>query len=137
MHEISQQLALIEPDAAVVSSAVPPTKPSFPNKLVFGGIGILGSILLSMMIAALVEHNDKSLRTGPQVEQSLGVINLGLVPHIKRRWWSEPLRTVISRHPQSVYAEAIRAILMQLLRPGVQVVLVTSALPRKARQPPH
>ena len=133
VHEISQQLALIEPDAAVVSSAVPPTRPSFPNELAFAGIGILGSILLSIMIAALVEHNDKSLRTGPQVEQSLGVINLGLVPHLKRRWWSEPLRAIISRYPQSVYAEAIRAILMQLLRPGVQVVLVTSALPKEGK----
>jgi len=76
VNEISQQLALIEPDAVVISAAVPPTTRSFPNALVFGGIGVLGSLLLSGVLAALVEHNDKSLRTGPQVEQTLGLINL-------------------------------------------------------------
>src|SRR5262249_18951171 len=111
VSEISQQLALAQPDAAIVSSAVPLTKPSFPNRLVFGGIGALASLLLGVAVVALVEHRDRTLRSGPQVEQSLGLTNLGLVPLIERRSWKGPLHAIVARRPASLYAEAIRAIL--------------------------
>jgi polysaccharide biosynthesis transport protein len=131
VNEITEQLALTQPDATLISPAVPPSAPTFPSRLVLGGIGVFGSLLLGLLFAAIAEHNDKTLRTGPQAERSLGVPNLGLVPFQKRRR-REPLHAVVFRQPQSVDAEAIRTILAQLL-PGSGVVLVTSALPKEGK----
>ena len=101
------------------------------------GLGFLGSLVLGFVLAALAEHRDSALRTGGQVEQALGVTNLGLVPRLKNRERRrEPLYTVL-RRPLSLYTEAVRSILIQLLhdrtRTETQIVLVTSALPGEGK----
>jgi succinoglycan biosynthesis transport protein ExoP len=136
MNEISQQIALAQPDARVISAAMPPLRPDFPNKTVYGGIGMLGALALGVTLAAFAEQNDRTLRTGPQVERTLGVNNLAVVPRVKphqRR--GATLHHFLLQHPQSVYAEAIRSILMQLMlcSSHPQVVLVTSALPHEGK----
>jgi succinoglycan biosynthesis transport protein ExoP len=138
MNEIGEQVALVQPDAQVISTAVVPTRPSFPNKIALGSIGFLGALILGIVLAAIAEYNDHSLRTGQQVERSLGVNYLGLVPRIQRRDATNGQRphTAILRRPQSMYAEAVRSILMQIIdrAPGrSQVILVTSALPREGK----
>ncbi|MFL5285620.1 MAG: GumC family protein [Rhodopila sp.] len=136
MNEISQQIALAQPDARVISAAVPPLRPDFPNQALYGSIGILGALLLSVTLAAFVEQNDRTLRTGPQVERVLGVSNFAVVPWIKpRQRRAAPLHHFLLRQPQSVYAEAVRSILMQLMLRSShpQVVLVTSALPHEGK----
>lgn len=136
LNEISQQIALAQPDARVISAAVPPLRPDFPNMMVYGGIGMLGALALALTLAAFAEQNDRTLRTGPQVERALGVNNLAVVPWIKPRLrGGAPLHHFLLQQPQSVYAEAIRSILMQLMLHSShpQVVLVTSALPHEGK----
>ncbi len=136
MNEISQQIALAQPDARAISAAVPPLRPDFPNKMVYGGIGMLGALALGLTLAAFAEQNDRTLRTGPQVERALGVNNLAVVPRIKpRQRRGALLHHFLLQQPQSVYAEAIRSILMQLMLRSShpQVVLVTSALPHEGK----
>ena len=137
-NDIGQQLGLIQPDAELISAAVVPVQPSFPNKAMIAGVGLIGALAIGMVLAGLVEYNDNGLHTGEQVERTLGITNLGLVPLLERRdrpRGAQP-HTAIFRQPQSMYAERIRLILMQLIdraRGPAQVILVTSALPGEGK----
>ncbi|HXT77963.1 MAG TPA: polysaccharide biosynthesis tyrosine autokinase [Acetobacteraceae bacterium] len=137
-NEIGEQLALIQPYATIISPAVVPTRPSFPNKLMIGGGGLIGALAVSFMLAALTEYSDRSLRTARQVERALGIINLGLVPLLRGRdcpKGQQPYSTVLHR-PLSIYSESIRSVLLQLIdrEPRqTQVILVTSALPGEGK----
>jgi polysaccharide biosynthesis transport protein len=137
-NELNEQLALIQPDAAIISPAVVPRQPSFPNKFMIGGVGFIGALACSIVLAGLAEYNDRSLRTGRQVERTLGTINLGLVPLLTRQECPQGQQpyTVVLRQPLSIYSEAVRSILLQLIeRAGkqAQVILVTSALPGEGK----
>ena len=137
-NEVIQQMALVQPDATIISPAAVPTHAGFPNKLVIGGVGFLGALTLGVVLAGLAEYNDHSLRTAWQVERILGTANLGLVPLLAGRDSprGQPLHSIIFRQPRSLYAETVRSILLQLMdgmRGQSQVTLVTSALPREGK----
>lgn len=135
LSDIEGQRAFVEPDAEVISGAAVPTRPSYPNKLVIGGVGFLGSLVVGFGLAGLLEHGDDTLRTGKQIEEALGVRILGLVPELKyRRRHREPLAT-LAQNTRSAYVEAVRSILLQLVpdRRQPQVILVTSALPGEGK----
>src|SRR5208337_741190 len=116
-NEVIQQMALVQPDATIISPAVVPTHTRFPNKLVIGGVGFLGALTLGVVLAGLSEYNDHSLRTAWQVERTLGTANLGLVPLLAGRDSprGQPLHSIIFRQPRSLYAETVRSILLQLM----------------------
>ena len=135
LGDIEGQRAFVEPDADVISGAVVPTRPSYPNKLVIGGIGFLGSLVVGFGLAGLLEYGDDTLRTGQQAEQALGVRILGLVPRLNyRKRHREPLAT-LSQKTRSAYVEAVRSILLQLVpdRRAPQIILVTSAVPGEGK----
>lgn len=135
-NEIKEQGALLEPDARVISEAVAPVEASFPKTGIVLGAGFVGSLALGIMLAALREHLDQGLRTSRQIEQLLGLPNLGVVPKIRPgRGRNRRYETVLAR-PQSSYAEAMRAIgtMMQVrsAKPP-KVIMVTSSLPGEGK----
>ena len=135
--DIGEQQALLEPDSKVVSAASVPTEASFPKIGATMGAGILGSLLLGTILAALSEHLDHGMRTTRQVREVLGLANLGLVPRVKRLGRRGRLHTYVLERPRSAYAEAIRAIhtgiqLFGALHP-MRVLLVTSSLPGEGK----
>lgn len=116
------------PDAHIVSHAQIPDSPQFPRKGLMLGAAILGSTLLGMGLALLLELFDKGVRSERQIEAATGIAAAGLVPAIKSR----PLDIVL-RERSSAYSEAIRNIGVTLRVEGTRVVLVTSALPGEGK----
>jgi capsular exopolysaccharide synthesis family protein len=89
-------------------------------------------------LAFLLEFMDSGFRSEEQVEQTLGVASLGLVPALKRSWGRiQRPSTYVRRHPASAYVESIRSLCTSLrLSNGdhlPRVVLITSALPNEGK----
>lgn len=138
LQEIQEQRDLLRPDAQIISHAAVPERPSFPRLGIMLVAGFMGSLGLGVVMVALAELRDRSLRSSRQVQKALGLQTLALVPKIERL----PRRSTPSRHlveqPGSAYGEALREIeAMQraaaATSPGGQMILVTSSLPGEGK----
>jgi capsular exopolysaccharide synthesis family protein len=116
-------------DARLVSSALEPTVPSYPNKVMFVGFAFMISIFVGILLAFLLERLDNGFRGSEQIEKILGLSTLGLVPNIIRQ---ELPQDLVVKRPTSQYSEAIRSIRTALRYSDIdhppKVVLVTSSL---------
>ena len=135
--ETADQQQLIEADAKVVSTAAPPVTPSTPGPKLFGALGFTGSLMLGTLLALLMERFDSGLRSARQVEQTLGLPALGLVPRLDRQRRGQKPHQYLLAKPLSAYAESIRAIFTSLQLSNIdrppQVILVTSSLPQEGK----
>lgn len=135
--ETADQQDLIEADAKVVSTAAPPSNPSTPGPKLFGAVGFTASLMLGALLALLLERFDNGLRSAKQVEQTLGLPALGLVPRLVRLKRNQKPHQYLMAKPLSAYAESLRAIYTSLQLSNVddppQVVLVTSSLPQEGK----
>lgn len=136
-QEAREQVDLVEPDVRVVSSAVEPEVPIRPNMPLIAGGGFFVSLTLGVMLAFLVDRLDSGLRSGHQVEASLGLASLGLVPKLPRLGRHQKLHQYLRQRTRSAYAEALQGVFMALQRGAPhrprKVVLITSALPGEGK----
>lgn len=125
-------------DARMISRAVPPLGPSFPNSqllMVIAGAVALGAGLL---LALLREGMDRTVRSRRGLEDLLGIDTLGALPLLRGPWWGrqQPARWVL-RAPRSEYSEALRRMHTELLLENLgdppRVVLFTSSLPSEGK----
>lgn len=132
-HEISQQVDIQQPDAAILSPAKPPLKPSSPRKALFLSASLLLSMIVAASIVVLIELLKKGFKNVEDVERGLQVPMLGIVPRVgrlqARRGGPEDY---LLQHPGSLYSESIRNLrttLRLMTTPlATQTVLFTSAL---------
>ena len=131
LEETASQLDMQAPDAVVVSRAGVPLGASPPSKQ---QIVMAGEILVAMLAAfqALVrERMQSGFRTAAELEASVGIETLGLIPKVRNP--RDALR-FDDRH--SAFSEAINSIraLLRLksTRPS-QIIMVTSALPQEGK----
>ena len=121
-------------DAQPVGRATPPTDASFPNKPMVMGVTLLGSAILGMLLALLIERLDSGFRTGVEVERVLHMANLAVVPKIKGE---KLVADRIVNKPLSAFSEAVRSVYSGLQLSNVdrppKVVLVTSSVPHEGK----
>jgi capsular exopolysaccharide synthesis family protein len=137
LEEIGERRGLTEPGAEVVAAAAVPQNRAFPRLSILLGGGFAGSLILALGLAALAEHSDRGLRAAQDVERSLGLPNLALVPWVKQgRKRGRPHSYVFNR-PQSSYAEAIRGLVRGIdqadTSQSAKVLLVTSTWPGEGK----
>jgi capsule polysaccharide export protein KpsE/RkpR len=60
-----------------------PEEPSFPNRLVFAGGGLAAGLFLGLLIAALLEYRDTSLRNERDVWAFTKLPTLAILSHIE------------------------------------------------------
>lgn len=130
----------LQPPGRVISPADPPSSPSFPKPKVFLGVAFIGSSVMSLMLAFMLDGLEGRLATSAQIAQTLGVQNLGYVPNMpRRRLRRGGLLYYLRRHTRSMHAEALRGLFLSLgLKPNARggagkVLLVTSALPGEGK----
>jgi capsular exopolysaccharide synthesis family protein len=138
----------------LVDAALPPGDPVRPQKALNIALGFLAGVVLGVMVAFAQEGLDHSIKTAEEVESLLMIPALAVVP-LQRgntaRWaiagtkWAFKVREngdsrqtanqdvalTISERPQSVLAEAYRAlrtsILLSLAPNPPKLILITSA----------
>ncbi len=132
---LTEEQDLIGSGARIVSRAVPPNQPTFPQPTVVFVAGFVASVLTGGLIALVREGLERGLRHARQVEQHLGLPTLGMIPELKGRA-IKPHR-YLHKKQLSGYAEAVRNIHVSLQYGWVskrpQVVLVTSSLPNEGK----
>lgn len=121
------------PQASVISEAAFPTTPVTPKKSLLLVLATVGSTLLGILLAFLLELLDGSYRSSAQVEQELGLPVLAYLPKLPRRRVMPPQR--IATEPFSAASEAIRAIRVRLAtcEPTPKVIAVVSSEPKEGK----
>ncbi len=134
---LNEEQELIESGARLVSSAVPSTKPSFPQPSVIFVAGFVASILTGGLLALVREGLERGLRHERQVENALGLPTLGMVPTLKKLRKGLKPHSYILEKPLSGYAEAVRNIHVAMQYGWVskrnQIILITSSLPNEGK----
>jgi polysaccharide biosynthesis transport protein len=132
--QTSTQEDIQQADARLLAYAKPPKVPSYPNKTVLVEFALLGSMLLGIMLAFVVERLDNGFRTFDQIEKEAGLPALGLVPAVKANF--VPVDVIVDQ-PISAYSEAIRSVRTALRFSDVdnppKVIMVTSSLPAEGK----
>ena len=134
---LNEEQELIDAGARIVSAAIPPNKPTFPQPSVIFVAGFVASVLSGGIIALIREGLERGLRHSRQVEQALGLATLGMVPKLTRlKNGQKPFR-YLHEKPLSGYAEAVRNIHVAIQYGWVsrrnQIILVTSSLPNEGK----
>src|SRR6185437_12183564 len=100
--QTSTQEDIQQADARLVSYAKPPKEASYPNKTVVAGLASLGSLLLGILLAFVIERLDNGFRTSDQIEKQVGLPALGLVPAVKAN--RIPVDVIVDQ-PVAAYSE--------------------------------
>ncbi|MGF7161651.1 exopolysaccharide transport family protein [Rhodoligotrophos appendicifer] len=140
--EVSQQETLQTPEARIIAKAFAPTSASYPNKKLALAIAFVGFCGIGVGLAFLTEHLDDSFKSSAQVEEVLKLPVLATVPlmlasQLKSDKGVIPAEKFAVNKPLSTYAEAIRALKMEILLSNIdqppRVVMVTSAVPAEGK----
>jgi exopolysaccharide transport family protein len=156
--EAAARESLNLPEARIVSSADIPLQPSFPKALLFVGLAIPLGAAFGSVLAIGVDRFDRRVKTTDQVAAFSAVPGIATLPLIGLRELSRitkrgrrelskyreqptrmlplalqpPLMRYIIEEPNSIFAEAIRAVRLAVQRTSrerpMQIIMVTSAI---------
>lgn len=132
LRQLAGKANLIAPSARIMARAVPPRDPSFPRAPQIIGVAAIGSLLLGLLLAYLIEFFDTRVRSAAQVARLTGLPTLGMIPKLAAADVPNNYRAP-KQDPQSVWSESLRNLCFEVNRrlpPGrAGTVLVTSPLP--------
>jgi polysaccharide biosynthesis transport protein len=153
----AQQESFPIAEARVMYPAMPPQSKSKPKSMLIMALGLIGGLGLGVGLGLLREMMDRVFRTSAQIESTLGLPCLSLVPALRadkpstskaasrnpdydapqRISTSSTFHRTIIGKPLSRYAESIRSIKLAIdLNPSKasnQVIGITSALPNEGK----
>lgn len=139
LNQTRDQEGIQTPDARIISRAVIPTAPSYPNKTLVLGVAIPCGFLLGLMLAALMERLDSGFRTTYQIESLLGLPVLATVPEVMSsdRDKNPNAAARVIEKPMSSFSEAVRGLQLGLALSNVdatpKVIVVTSSVPGEGK----
>jgi tyrosine-protein kinase Etk/Wzc len=132
----------------IIDTAIPPSSPIKPKKKMNTMIGGFFGLLVGLGLAFLLEFLDNSIKDSEEIERTLKLPVLGVIPHIRsnRRAFSirkdkggdgAEKRLITHISPKSAVAEAYRTLRtnLQFARAGnsCQTLVVTSPFPGEGK----
>ncbi|MBY4598610.1 polysaccharide biosynthesis tyrosine autokinase [bacterium BD-1] len=93
----------------VVDKAEVPLFPYKPNLALNSAIGLLAGLVLGLMLVFLIESLDDSIKFADEVEKTLGLPLLGVIPHVKDKNDLPSLAFLAHTDPRGHLAEAYRS----------------------------
>ncbi|MCC6597809.1 MAG: polysaccharide biosynthesis tyrosine autokinase [Alphaproteobacteria bacterium] len=130
------QEKLQSPEARIISYAVPPRAPSYPNKMLLFTLGAAISFFIGLILSILIEKLDNTFRNANQIEQMLGYPCHALIPMVESMPQTALMNYVIAK-PASAVAEAVRTLRIATnLRSGTaatkpRCLTITSSFPNE------
>jgi capsular exopolysaccharide synthesis family protein len=135
--EAQGQEGITTPDARVISRAVIPRSPSYPNKEYTLGIAVPAGLFLGILLAMVAERLDAGFRTSVQLERMIGLPVLSALPEVASLEAGERPGDLIMSKPLGGYAEAVRGLRLGLAQSNVdrrvKTLLVTSSVPEEGK----
>ena len=123
--------------ARVIDPAIVPVTPVRPLKTHIVLTSLFMGLVLSIMMAFLLEHLDNTVRTSTDVETKLEAPLLGLLPWIRGKHGKFELQRVFLEDTEHAFIEAVRTlrtgVLMSALDSPHRTILVTSSLPEEGK----
>jgi capsular exopolysaccharide synthesis family protein len=134
------QKDLQDPQARVISYAVIPHMPSFPNKRLLLVLSLGLSAFIGFFVILILEKAQSTFRTGNELEEACNLPCFSLIPKAKYEKGVERSNYVLS-HPSSIVAEAVRTLRVVLNlharsagnEKKPKVVAVTSSFPDEGK----
>lgn len=135
--EARLQSEIQEADARIVSRAVTPGAPSWPNKTRMMGISALLSTIAACGLALLLENMQKGYRALEDVERDTGLPGLGIIPNVKAFGGRSTAADFVLERPNSAYSESLRTahtgVLLSNVDTMARSILVTSSMPGEGK----
>ena len=143
VQELEAQADLQLADSRIVSAALPPQSPSFPNRtLIMGAVGLL-AVAVGVALAFLYENFIGGFTSEAQLRSVLKTKVATAVPRLKERQQGTSLADMMITAPLSVFAESIRRLrtsVQQSIRlkqdgkaDGAAVIMITSTTPNEGK----
>ena len=142
LQEAQRQTTLHISESRIVSLAMVPSTPSYPNTQRFVLLGLAGGLAFAFGAAFLLEQAQRGFTTAEQIEDALQLPVLTVMPmvsrkHLKIGSQSFSIPEYTAKWPMSQIAEHVRAIRvgagMSSVNPAQQILLVVSALPSEGK----
>nr|WP_295884923.1 Wzz/FepE/Etk N-terminal domain-containing protein [uncultured Devosia sp.] len=144
VQDLEAQADLQVADSRIVSPALPPERPAFPNRLLIMAVAGVAAVGLGVALAFLYENVIGGFTSEAQLASVLRTRVAGAVPRQKAKSEKESLANLMVNSPLSVFAESIRrlrATLEQSIRssgkqsePGTgHLIMVSSTAPNEGK----
>ena len=135
--EIEAQNGLHSPNSEILSRAVVPDQPFFPNKRLLLLLSLIVSGAFAVGAAMILEKRNQTIVSTEQVEKWLGANAIGLVPAVKGLETVTDAPRLCGPDPsQSPFIESIRDLhaKLSLRRTGSpKTIMIASALPNEGK----
>jgi hypothetical protein len=132
-EETREQEHIVEADAQIIARAAPPREPHFPGTRFFAVSGFVGSSLIGVLLALLVERSNRGIRSARQLGAQFGLPCRAVCPRLPCAVARQGTRAHEDLLERALSAESMRALQLALREPQhdrlPQVVQVTSAVP--------
>ena len=141
LKDLDAQAYLQVADSRIVSEAIPPRRPSFPNMGLMLALAASGSLVVAIAAAFVRENLIGGVVSADQMRDLIKVNDVVVVPRQRDLKGAATIPELIKVAPLSVYSEAIRKIRLSIdqvsgvgeRQEGGKVVLMTSALPGEGK----
>jgi capsular exopolysaccharide synthesis family protein len=124
-------------DARLISEAVPPQRPSFPQPMLMFGLFSAAGFGTGLLLVFFLEQLDRGFRTQRAAEQGLGRRCIGALPMARQGRREPAVIDLPMQRPSGRFAEALRALVAELglarADSAGRVVLLTSAVPGEGK----
>jgi capsular exopolysaccharide synthesis family protein len=137
--ETGEQQSLQIAEARIASPALVPIKPERPPALLLLAAAAILGLLLGIGLVLILEQLRRTFRSAEEVEQTLGVRTLGVLPEQvagRNADLKHAVRSVIDR-PTSDYAGSLWSLMTRLQRTqsqrGREVLAIVSAVPNEGK----
>lgn len=134
--QTTEQSGIQQSDSRIISRATVPVAPTFPRLSVNLPVGIGVALVLGIILAFMVEKLDAGFRSSEQVERTVGLSTLALIPGLSFLKDGSPERHIVEK-PVSLFAEAFRSfrtgLLLSDLTKAPKIILLTSCVPGEGK----
>jgi len=96
-------------DFVILSAAILPNTPVFPNKLIIYGLGVVGGFMFSILFIGVRYFLHNKITSQTELERYTSIPILGVVPQYQKEKL-DLSKLIIDRNPKSPVSESLRSI---------------------------